>query len=256
MRGRTAQEKLAYWLFADRIPITKLLIVLNVFTFLLIGLLHIPEIVYYLSFSSVTAHSMPWTALTYPLVWVGLSPISLIFAGYWLWVAGGNLERSWGSPTFAVYFFLMSAVSALGLYVGGLLTGIQVGLAGLWLPLAGVTIAFAMMNPEEVILFFFIIPLKLKYLALIDVAMVLVSYGQTHIILGLFALTGCAASYWYVTSGRMLNFGAARYEDRADIIRIKTKRSSTRNLNPLNRYRDYRERKRLKDLFDKSGFED
>ena len=255
MRGRTGLEKVVYWLFGDRIPVTKLLIVSNFVTFLMISLFHVGAIIYYLGFSSSQALVMPWSAFTYPLV--GIPDILyLLFALYWLWVAGGSLERSWGSWRFGIYFFLMSAVSALGLYVGGLLAGIPVGAVGLWLPLAGATMAFAMNNPEEQILFFLIVPLKLKYLALIDVLIVLVSYGQMNLLLGVFALAGCAASYLYVRLGRRIRFAPSRDRDRGRIIRIYPGPGLGRSLNPIGWYRAYRERKRLKDLFDRSGMGD
>ena len=254
MRGYTTQDKIAYWLFKDRIPVVKLLIVSNVVTFLAMELFHVAQIPQLLAFSPGRAMDMPWTLFTYPLLGVG-GVMSMLFAGYWLWVAGGSLERAWGSRTFGLYFFLMSAVTALGLYVGSFLPHtVPVSAVGLWLPISGVTIAFAMMNPEQQILFFFVIPLKLKYLALIDVIVVLVQYGSTNPLLGLCALAGCGVSYWYVRSGRSISLPTPR--PRGEVIRINPRYAVRKSWNPIKRYHDYREQKRLKDFLGKSGLGD
>ncbi len=244
MRGYTTQEKISYWLFADRIPVTKLLIVSNVVTFLAITLFDLGIIPAYLSFTTQTLISAPWTLVTYPLVGM-CGVLCLLFQGYWLWVAGGSLERSWGSAKFARFFFIMSAVSALGLLAGSVFAKEPIEATGLWLPLAGVTIAFAMMNPEQQILFFLIIPLKLKYLALIDVAVVLVSYGQVHLALGVCALAGCAYSYACVRPGWWSSFPRP---DDGKIVRVHRRAA----FSPLRAWKEHREREKLKRLFERS----
>lgn len=237
----------------DRIPLTKALIISNAVTFFLIALGRLQIIPNLLAYSPDALMTHAWTLVTYPLV-AGGDVIGILFSCYWLWIAGGTLERSWGTTRFGVFFFLMSAISALGLLAGALLSGVAIGAHGLWLPLAGTTVAFAMMNPEQQILFFFIIPMKLKYLALLDVALVLVSYGRISLILGIAALAGCAYSYWYVRGGGELAWGGTRRE-RPPVVRVRQKPSIFRRLNPFARLRERRERKRLEDLFRKSGME-
>jgi hypothetical protein len=124
---------------------------------------------------------------------------------------------------------------------------------GLWLPLAGVTVAWAMLNPEQQILFFFIIPMKLKYLALLDVALVLISYGQIHLALGLFALLGCAFSYWYILPH---DFGLSRSRDRGQVVRVHPRRGFLHKLNPFGWIKEKRDKDRLKKLFEDSFGDD
>lgn len=255
MRGGTSTEKFIYWLLADRIPLTKLLIIINIFTFLVFALVRVRAVevgLLMLMFDPQAAIGRPWTFFTYPLVAQGFGVISMLFAGYWLWVAGGSLERSWGTRTFGIYFFGMSAITALSLFVGYIITSYPISLAGLWLPIAGVTVAFAMLNPEQQILFFFIIPLKLKYLALLDVVLVLISYSQGSILMGIFALAGCAVSYWYVRRGRYVDYPRSNRRQRGgEVIRLYEKPSLRKRLCPVERYRKYREQKRLKDFLDR-----
>jgi len=247
-------ERASHWFFSDRIPVTKSVIVCNAITFLLITFGG-SSLVELLGYSTNTLLLKPWTAFTYPLIGTQ-DVISLLFASYWMWVAGGSLERSWSSRVFGVYFFLMSAITALGLYLGQLITGIPTSYAGLWLPLAGTTIAFAMLNPEQQILFFFIIPMKLKYLALLDVVLVLVSFARPNPLLGVFALSGCAVSYWYVRYRSNISFSTPRRQSQGNILRVYSRRGFWSKLNPFRAIRESRERKRLRDLFERSDFEE
>lgn len=241
-------ERIERWLFGDRTPVTKLVILANVLTFVVISLFHLEALAAYVGFATTTFRLVPWTAFTYPLLCMG-TVIGLLFQGYWLWVAGGSLERAWGSSRFAGFFFLMSGISAMGILIGSMLSGVPVPLEGLWVPLAGVTVAFAAMNPEEQILFFLIIPLKLKYLALIGVAALLVQFGRLDLLLGLFSIAGCASSYWFVRNG--MQFGISW--PRASRPRPqRRKRSLLSRLNPLSWIRGHRDRKRLRDLFERS----
>ncbi|MCE5199305.1 MAG: rhomboid family intramembrane serine protease [Armatimonadota bacterium] len=255
MRGSSTTEKIAYWLFADRIPVTKGIIVLNVATLLAAALSGSAAslLFAFLGFNTPTFLQTPWTMLTYPLVWPSVNPLAVFFAGYWLWFAGGSLERSWGTKRFAGYFFTMSAISALGLFAGSILTHVPISTFGLWLPLAGVTISYAMLNPEQQILFFFVIPIKLKYLALIDAIILFVSYVTISPLLGVFALIGAAFAYWYVMPR---GYRAPRSEDRGQVVHVYRRKRSLGGLNPLNWIRERRERDKLRKLFKDSGFKD
>lgn len=249
MLSMTNREKFAYWLFGDRIPLTKILLVSNAITYIAIVLFKISAIPAFLCFQSETVVNRPWTLLTYPAVGMSSGIICLLFACYWLWVAGGSLERSWGTKRFAGFFFVMSAISALGLLAAALVKGLSVTAAGLWLPLAGVTIAFGMLNPEEQILFCFIIPMKLKYLAILSAVGVLVGYGQTSIILGLFALAGCLFSYLYVRPGRWLSSG-----NRDNVIHIYKKPRLSTRLNPIRKMQDHKTQEWLKKQLDDGDY--
>lgn len=251
MRRSYDSQSISHWLFADRIPLVKSLIVANVLTYLAIVLFRANALLE-LTFNTALAPQRPWTVLTHAIIGSYANVISVLFAGYWLWIAGGSLERSWGTRTYGVYFFIMSAISAAGLFVGSYVSGVPSGTGGLWLPLAGATVAFAMLNPEQQILFFFLIPMKLKYLAIIDAVIVLVAYGRESPVLGIFALAGCAYSLWFVRSARYYAYGGSRTQDRGRVIRTHRRRSIFHALNPMAWIRTARERRRLRKLFERS----
>ena len=246
---RSRAEQIRYWIFAEGTPVTKILAVVNILTFLIVWMMPSVGIDRLLAFQSPSAFAFfhPWRFFTYGLLG-HLDILGLLFSIIWLWFAGGSLERAWGSARFGIFFFAISAISALGILAGGVLTRTPVELAGLWMPLAGVTIAFAMLNPEQTILFYLVIPLKLKYLALIDVIFVFLNYAHGgNFLMGICALLGCGVSYYYVKrpnlfSGRSNNDG---------VIRIHPKGKSKFTFNPAKWYRDYKEQKRLRDFFNR-----
>lgn len=246
MPSRMTIDDIVYWFTRDRIPFTKAVVALSVLSFLANLFDRTGVFRAFLIFKPSLFILKPWSVFTYPLV--QLDALSLLFAGYWMWVAGGSLERTWRTRTFAVFFLGVSAISALGIWLGYMATGIPVPLSGLWVPLAAVTVAFGMQNPEQVILFMLIIPMKLKYLAAISAGLLFAGFSRIHFLLGLFSLVGCAAAYWYVRYGYDINLGLGR-SHWDNVVRINPSRSRRKGL--LGWYRDWRERKRLRDFLDK-----
>lgn len=256
---RNNTDRFLYWLSADSMPATKLIIITYLATFLAIALFKLDVIIEFAGFNAITAISRPWTFFTYPLVGAGsmLAPmgmLSLILTIVWTWWVSGSLERSWGTRTFTLFFFGMSAITAIGIFIGSIIFNIAYPLVGIWLPLSGLTIAYAMINPEQQILFMLFLPLKLKYLALLDVVFVLINYSQPNIFMGMFALLGCAFSYWYVKRGRSFGYRSNRRDDRAKVIRLHNRPSIFARLNPFRWYTKRREDKKFRDFLDKSGF--
>lgn len=157
-----------------------------------------------LQFSTFTVGQQPWTLITYPLIIY--DPLALLFSGYWLWAVGGSLERAWSSRTFFRFFFSVSLVTALGVEVGSQLLqllgapgGSHALLNGLWMPLAALTVAWCLLNPEQVVLLGFILPIQGRHLMWLTVALTyflfVMGFGAPW--LGVFALSGVAFAYFY-----------------------------------------------------------
>lgn len=258
------------------IPVTITLLGLNILTFLaaffspaVAG----PFIEQQMVFSTLNIFHAPWTILTYPMV-AGPFSIWLIITLVFFWLSGGSLERSWGSARFAVFFFAVTAISALSLFLGSVLLRQGVPpLNDLFLPLTGLIVAFCMLNPEQTMVLYFF-PVKAKYLALIVTAWTYFNYGSLlGPLLGLFSLGGILAAYLYVRFGRSWgDIGSyvdrPRPAQRGPDLRVypAASRFSTRPkqtldgstprspLDLLGRWKDYQERKRLDKLWKNSGF--
>ena len=249
-------EKINYWFFKDKIPVTKSIIIINLILTVITPLFKLAVLWNLLSFSSDTAINYPWTAFTYPII-SSFNPISVLFGFLWMWIAGGSLERSWGSMKFLGYFLVVSGITALALHVGWLITKQPASLAGLWMPLACITVTFAMLNPEEYVNIWGIIPIKLKYLALMDTIIVLVVFGSQNLILGVLALISLFYAYSVAVSKRGLSSPVKRIpQDDGKIVQVFKRKSITSSLNPFAYFKKKREEKKLRDLFRRSGFKD
>ena len=89
----------------------------------------------------------------------GSSPISALIELYFLFMIGRNLEMSWGSFRLTVFYFIGFALTV----AVSMITGMPV--AGARYIHLSLFLAFARLAPEMKILLFFIIPIKIKWLA-------------------------------------------------------------------------------------------
>ncbi len=112
---------------------------------------------------SLVAQGQIWRLITYVFV----PPLGGLFftaiALYFYYFIGISLERRWGSFKFNVYYFLGIILTAAASMISGY------SVIGTYLNLS-LFFAFAMLYPNMEILFFFVIPMKIKYLAYFDAA--------------------------------------------------------------------------------------
>lgn len=141
-----------------------------------------------------------WTLLTYPVAETQL--LGVLMLGVWMWSLGGSLERSWGTPAFARFFCMVTLATSLSVWVGGLILNYPgFVLHGLNLPLVGLSVAWAAINPYEELLFFFVIKMKAwQFAALIVILMLFITFSIAPP-LGLFALVNPLLAYAWVRGG-------------------------------------------------------
>lgn len=103
-----------------------------------------------------------WRLLTFLWLPPNSHPVFIAFAWYMFYLMGGALEGHWGVFRFNLYIFIgwLFTVLAAFLVPGAYSTNLF--LAG------SVFLAFAHLNPEFELMIFFILPLKIKWLALIQ----------------------------------------------------------------------------------------
>ncbi len=183
-----------------------------------------------LAFYSPAFLLTPWTAFTYPLLAAG-GVVWLLLGGYVMWLFGGSLERSWGSRDYTIFLLLVSASTAVALWLASVLLGRGAVLAGFGMPLAAITVAWAAINPFERILLYFVLPLEARWLGILAAVFVVIAVPFP---LGVFALAGCGVAVWYVRQGRYLLVragGPRRHVERGERMVV---------LNPLTWYRRWR----------------
>jgi membrane associated rhomboid family serine protease len=227
-------------------PITWTLLAANAVTFLLgfVGLGVAPP----LALVAPRAPEAPWTILTYPLLGTG-GVVGLLLGGYMLWVFGGSLERAWGRRDYLAFLVLVTAAPAVALWMGSLVTGRAAVLVGPWLPLAAAVVAWATINPHERLLVYLVIPVQARWLAVLAAVLAFFAFPFP---LGVFALAGCGAAWWYAAGGRpRLSRLAPPRAGRPAAGRSREDRPA--GWNPLERLRRWRRRRQFARLIRRAG---
>lgn len=113
-------------------------------------------------------HGQVWRLVTFIIMPPENSNVFfMIFSLYLYYLLGTNLERVWGAFRFNVYFFmgvLFHIVAALLIFV---IWGISWPLTTYYLNMS-LFFAFACVYPDMELLLFFILPIKIKWLAMLD----------------------------------------------------------------------------------------
>lgn len=128
-----------------------------------------PEI--YLNWLSLNASAIlsgqVWRIFTYIIYPPTGNIITILISLYFYYMIGTMLERQWGTFRFNLYFFtgvLLHAVAAIFIY---LVWGIVLEMGTYYLNLS-MFFAFAAMFPNMQVLFMWLIPIKMKWLAWVD----------------------------------------------------------------------------------------
>lgn len=127
-----------------------------------------------------------------------------------LWMFGAPLERLWGTPKFLRFYFacgISAGVTVILLaYIFG---GIEVATVGSSGAIYGILMGYALIFPDQSILFGFLIPMKSKYFVMIIGAILLLqSYtatvgGQPNGVAVVAHLGGLLAGYLLLRGGRL-----------------------------------------------------
>lgn len=104
-----------------------------------------------------------WRLVTFLFVPPQMSLFFTLISLYFYYFVGSALERAWGAFMFNAYYF----IGALGALAAALITGMG---SNYYLNMS-LFFAFAILYPDFEFLLFFVLPVKVKYLALLDAAL-------------------------------------------------------------------------------------
>ena len=107
-----------------------------------------------------------WRLVTFIFIPQTTSPFGLILSLYFYYLIGNTRENTWGGFRFNVYYLCGMLGAIFAAAVTGYGTGYYINLS--------LFFAFAMLYPDFGVLLFFIIPVKMKYLALVSGALCLI----------------------------------------------------------------------------------
>ena len=127
----------------------------------------------YLAFSAADIlHGQVWRLVTFVLVPGSGNLLLLAISLYFYYFIGTTVEQQWGQAKFTLFYLsgmLFQIVFGLLVYA---LAGLNILFTGYYQNL-GLFFAFATFFPDMQVLLFFFIPLKVKWLALIDLGLFL-----------------------------------------------------------------------------------
>lgn len=133
-----------------------------------------PELLSWLVLDPHVALKQPWRFVSFLFVPQDISPIWLFFALYWTWLVGNALEQEWGAFKLNVFYL----IGAIGTAAAAFITGASQG--ALWLN-TSLYFAFATLFPNYEILLFFVLPIRVKWLALLTLGYVLYQFVPADI---------------------------------------------------------------------------
>jgi len=101
-----------------------------------------------------------WRLISFVLIPPNTSILFIILSLYFYWMMGSAMEAQWGSFKFDVFYL----TGVIGTIIAGLITGFT---TNSYLNLS-LFLGFAILFPEFQVRLFFILPVKVKYLAYLD----------------------------------------------------------------------------------------
>ena len=120
-----------------------------------------------------------WRVLSFIFIPDSYGLFSLALSLYFYWWIGSSLENVWGSFRFDAYYLC----GIVGAIAGGFITGYA---TNAYLNMS-LFLAFAILFPDERVLLFFFIPVKMKWLGIIDAVLIALDL-ITYISLGAWSI--------------------------------------------------------------------
>ena len=120
--------------------------------------------------TGAVARGQLWRVATFVLIPDASGVFSLLISCYFYYWIGASLERQWGTAKFTCYYLGGMLFTLLGATAASLIVGASIPVYGAGYVNFAMFLAFAALWPDAQVLLFFIIPMKIKYLAYIDLA--------------------------------------------------------------------------------------
>ena len=145
-----------------------------------------------------------WRLITFVLIPESTSPFYLLITCYFYYWIGSTLERQWGTAKFNLYYISGALLTVLGVVLASLITGNPyLTAAGTGYVNLSMFFAFAFLFPDTTVLLFFILPVRMKWLAYLDGALfafdiikAIGAHNWAGVVLPIVALLNFAVFIW------------------------------------------------------------
>ena len=114
-------------------------------------------------------HGQVWRLFTFVFIPEDTSPFFLLITCYFYYWIGSTLERQWGTAKFTTYYLSGMLLTVVGASIVSLITGYSIPVYGANYVNFAMFMAFALLYPDTRVLFMFFIPVRMKWLAYLDV---------------------------------------------------------------------------------------
>lgn len=149
-------------------------------------------------------HGEVWRLVTFVFVPAYSSPFALLISLYFYYWIGSTLERQWGTAKFNLYYISGALLTVLGVVLASLITSNPyLTAAGTGYVNLSMFFAFAFLFPDTTVLLFFILPVKMKWLAYLDGALfafdiikAIGAHNWAGVVLPIVALLNFAVFIW------------------------------------------------------------
>ena len=171
-------------------------------------------------------HGEIWRIVTFVFVPDYGGPFFLVVALYFYYWIGSTLERQWGTAKFNLYYISGVLLTVIGTVIASLISGnFYLTVSGADYVNLSMFLAFALLFPDTQVLLFFIVPIKMKWLAIVDGVLFALEIGQSllagylpGVIQPVVALLNFAVFIWpevhYITERK-------RYQHSAQTVNFK-----------------------------------
>ena len=132
----------------------------------------------YLNGSKVL-HGELWRIVTFIFVPTSSSPLRLALSLYLYYWIGSSLERQWGTARFNLYYWSGVLLTVIATLAASAISGVGYSVGGTGYVNLSMFLAFAVLYPDTQLLLFFFIPVKIKWLAWLDIAVVVIGIVQS-----------------------------------------------------------------------------
>lgn len=128
----------------------------------------------YLSFDAgLILRGQIWRLVTFMVYPPNMGLLAFLVFYFYYWM-GSTLEQVWGTPQFNVYLLIGWALTVLYGFLVYFIWGYRIRIDAQYLYLS-MFFSYAALFPDQRVLLFYFIPIKMKYMALIDAAYFLIA---------------------------------------------------------------------------------
>ena len=150
-------------------------------------------------------HGEVWRIVTYLFVPMeGGSLLLFLISMYFYYWIGSSLENEWGTGKFTIYYLIGALLQAVFGVVLTLILKQDIIISATYLNLS-MFFAFATLFPDVMVLLFFIIPIKIKWLAWVDAALFVFGIVTTQFPLNLLPIVA-VLNYLLFCGGWLFDF--------------------------------------------------